>query len=186
MNLVELNDNRELEINPELYGLKRFKLLVDSRRTKDIHYLMNELLYVYFMCDLRSDYMLYGKDVRHDMIIEELDLPNGWKVDTALEVFMELYAELTETKISSMVKTSYTLVDKVQAYIDKMDLDDVDRTGKPRYSLKDVIDAGNRLAILTNKVEEIEKIHNRQAKEKSNMRGGGDKSAYEDGFNTID
>lgn len=187
MNLIELNDERELIINPELYGIKTFKLLSESRAVKGLEYLINELLYVYFMYNLSSDYVTaYSEDERPEFILEELDLPKGWKVDNTLQMFIDYYLQFTETKVGTMLKVAYNLADKVKTYINDMDLEEVDtRTGKPKYVLKDVIDAGNKLTIMVDKIDKIEEIYRKQTIANNKMRGNKTKNAFEDGFGDI-
>lgn len=184
MQLVVLNEYGDLTINDELYGLIRFKEFRDNRISKGMSntFIMTEMLYVYFMYDLRSDYMIYTEDERQPMIKEELGLDPLWVVDSVLQRFIDLYLELTETKISSMLKMAYSMVDKLKVYIEDMDLSDVDATGKPKYVLKDVIAAGNQLSIFASKVDELQALNAKQLKENNKMRGGRTKSIMEDGL----
>lgn len=184
MNLVVLNEHKELTLSDELQGLKRFDDLQKAREKQGYseEHLMAELLYVYFMYDLRSEYMIYTEPERASMIKEEVGLDAMWVVDIYLENFINLYEELRETKISSMLKMTYGLVDKVKDYIDKIDLDEEDKSGKKIYNLKDVVNAANQLTVLGDKLDKMEALNNKQIKENDKMRGGRTKAMLEDGF----
>lgn len=182
MNLVELDETGQLVIHEELYGLRTFNELITDRRSnkKSEEYIVNELLYLYFMYDLRSDYMIYSDEEREIQVLEELDLGDGYKVDSFMDRAIRLYSELTQTKISTILKTTYTLVDKTNEYINDLDLNATDINGKPIISLKDAIAAGNQNTILAEKVAKLEELQSQQLKDKSKIRGNRTKSILED------
>lgn len=182
MNLVELDENRQLIIADELHGIKSFKDLIEDRysKGKDEEYVTNELLYIYFMHDLRSDYMIYEESERSFQVLDELDLDEDYKPDQLMIKAMEKYKDLTETKISSMLKATYTLIDKVIKNIEEIDLNDVDKNGRPIYTLKDTVDAGNKCSVLAEKVAKLEELQAANLKDKSKIRGGRVKSIFED------
>ena len=74
-----------LTFEPEILTLKVFKRLFMRDKTKDKSKFLQELGYIYFMLDPRSDYMyITDNEERSKAIIEGEGLPDTWKVDSSL------------------------------------------------------------------------------------------------------
>ena len=74
-----------LTFEPEILTLKVFKRLFMRDKTKDKSRFLQELGYIYFMLDPRSDYMyITDNEERSKAIIEGEGLPDTWKVDSSL------------------------------------------------------------------------------------------------------
>ena len=74
-----------LTFEPEILTLKVFNRLFMRDKTKDKSRFLQELGYIYFMLDPRSDYMyITDNEERSKAIIEGEGLPDTWKVDSAL------------------------------------------------------------------------------------------------------
>ena len=74
-----------LTFEPEILTLRVFKRLFMRDKTKDKSRFLQELGYIYFMLDPRSDYMyITDNEERSKAIIEGEGLSNTWKVDSAL------------------------------------------------------------------------------------------------------
>lgn len=181
MNLVELDSNRQLIIHDELYGLKAFKRYHSSRSNKDEEYIINELLYVYFMNNTASDYMIYNDAERHVMVLEELDLPVSWTIDKELQEFIDFYNQFIP-RLSVTLKSLYSMVDKIIDFNDSVDLHAVDKFGKPRFNTKDFADTGTKLTKLNEEIVKVDKLLKEQTAEAKRMRGGRDKGLMEDGL----
>lgn len=87
MVLLELNKKTwEVEIAAELTYIVPFSTIIsrDTSPTKDIA--KKEIAYIWFMTDVKSDYMAY-KDlsVRSDKIIIDMDFPRKWKLTPELQ-----------------------------------------------------------------------------------------------------
>lgn len=87
MNLLELNKTTwEVEIAPEAAELEVFEKIIKRDRsvTKDLA--KKEIAYIWFMTDVKSDYMAF-KDlsVRSEKIIIDIDFPARWQPTKELQ-----------------------------------------------------------------------------------------------------
>ena len=82
----------EVTIEPEAIMLVPFKTLYDRDKHKDKSMAKQELAYVYFFADPRSDYQyLVDPEVRSSEIIKGLGMPKGWKPDAAVQRAIDFY-----------------------------------------------------------------------------------------------
>ena len=69
-------------VEPEAIMLAPFKAIWDRDKRKDKSMAMQELAYIYFMSDPRSDYQyLVDEEVRKEEVIKGLGMPTKWKED---------------------------------------------------------------------------------------------------------
>ena len=72
----------KVSIAPEALMLQPFKKIWSRDKSKDKHKAMQELGYVYFMEDPRSDYQyLVDREMRSQEIIKGEGFPEGWHPD---------------------------------------------------------------------------------------------------------
>lgn len=129
----------QVTISEEALLLKPFKKLWDRDKSKDKARALQELGFVYFFCDPRSDYMfLVDEDVRKEKIIEQEGLPKTWKIDKAIQEAIDLYKYLTQTTASLLLEDTRIAVDKLRNLLKDIDLTEKDDKNKPIYTLNSV------------------------------------------------
>ena len=81
-----------ITFEPELLMLKVFKKLHKRDKTRDKSKFIQELAFIYFFSDPRSDYQyITDEDERTESIIEGEGLPSDWKVDKELQEAIDYY-----------------------------------------------------------------------------------------------
>ena len=117
-----------LTFEPELLTLKVFKQLHSRDRTKDKSRFLQELGYIYFMEDPRSDYQyITNPEERTKAIIKGEGLPKTWKVDALLQEAIDYYKTFKPTS-ALLLEDTRTAVDKLREQLRDIDLSAKDDT----------------------------------------------------------
>lgn len=173
-------DNFTLEIEPELYTIREFAELVESRKKKE-GLLIKELGYIYFFADLNSDFQFQASEIeRNKDLIKYLDLPSGWKRDKLLNEAIEAYRYLSQTTSSKLLQAAYLAADKIKIQLETIDLNERDRNGKPIWNLKQFNDTVKGIAETVEKLDKAEKQFIKAQEENTKLRGTKNKSVYDD------
>ena len=179
MNLFELIDH-SVVISPQALGIKEFKALWDRDKKKDKRRAIGELSYVFFICDYKSVYRKYSAGERHNLILEDVSLPDTWEVDDKVKEAVDKYLELHYTSSMRMLDATEAACEKLRQYFETVDLTAVDDHGKPIHNAKDLranIEAIPKIIQAMKKIrEEVEK----ELSESSYIRGGGEIGIFED------
>lgn len=176
--------NFQVKISEEALSIKAFRDIWQRDKSKEKLKAQQELGFIYFFCDPRSDYMfLIDEDTRMEKIIEQEGMPEGWKPDEKVEKAMEVYKYLTTTSSSLLLQDTRELINKVRAQLKEIDLSLRDGNGKPIYTLNTVTSTIKQIPGLIKDLNEAEKAISSEIEENSKMRGSGIKKIFEDGFN---
>ena len=120
----------EVEIEPEALMLAPFKAIYDRDKSKDKSMAKQELAYIYFMEDPRSDYQyLVDSEVRNDEVIKGLGMPKGWKADKVIERALTFYGSFKPMSAGLLEDTRY-FVNNLRKKLRAMDFYEKDDKGK--------------------------------------------------------
>ena len=124
-------DGYEIKVEPEALLLKPFKKIWNRDRSKDKNRAMQELGFIYFVCDPRSDYQyLVDLDTRMESVKQGEGLPNDWTPDQTVKEAMEFYSSFKPTS-ALLLEDTRVAVDKLREHLKNMDFNEVDDKGKP-------------------------------------------------------
>ena len=121
MKLFEMKNN-DLQTNEALWGLLPFKALLkrDKSRQKEIAF--KEVLFIYFYCDIRSDYVyITDNTLRAKEIQKDVGLPPEWKIDKILQEAIDMYESKTITPVGKLYKSSLKSADDISNYLESTD-----------------------------------------------------------------
>ncbi|MBO6232517.1 MAG: hypothetical protein J6N78_00390 [Clostridia bacterium] len=173
-------EDYELKISEEAYILKPFKDLLTRDKSKNKDQALNELGYIYFMCDPRSDYSyLIDLEERSKEVKVGLGLDNKWKPDKKVEDAMKYY-ETFKTPSARLLEASNTALVKLQEFLLNVDFYEKDKSGKYVMPVNQVTSAIEKVPKLVKSVKEAEKAYNEEIQEEAALRGGANKSVLED------
>ena len=97
-----------VNIEPEALMLAPFKAIWDRDQNATKSTAMQELAYIYFMDDPRSDYQyLIDEEVRSTEIIKGLGMPDNWQEDEAVTRAREFYKSFKPTSAGLLEDTKY-------------------------------------------------------------------------------
>lgn len=166
-----------LTFEPELLTLKVFKNLFKRDKTNNKSRFLQELGYIYFMEDPRSDYQyITNSEERSKAIIEGEGLPNNWKVDNQLQEALDYYKSF-KTSAVLLLEDIRTMVDGYRTKLRKIanDMSDLD--------IREIKDLGTiikQIPSLVKDLDEAEKTIAKEMVQNDKIRGNAEKSMYED------
>lgn len=182
MKLFDLDDSYNVVFDPEIFLIKDFADLRDSRK-KNIALIYKELAFIYFYCDLRSDFQFQtDKKERVAEVKRFVKLPENWKIDKHIETCMEVYNYLSQTVTGNLLKGAYKAVDKITKNIEDLDLDERDKSNKPIWNQKQLADVIKTIPDILKAIQEAEAQYMRGQEANDKLRGDKIKTLYEDGF----
>jgi hypothetical protein len=142
-----------------------------------------ELGFIYFFCDPRSDYQyLVDEEERIEAIKEGEGLPTNWQPDKIVKEAMDFYTSFKPTAALLLEDTRFA-VDKLRKLLREIDLTQTDERGKPVYTLNTITATIKQIPSLVKDLDEAEKTLASEMKSAGKMRGQGEKTIFEDGFN---
>lgn len=175
--------NFQVKISEEALCIKAFRDIWERDKSKEKTRAQQELGFIYFYCDPRSDYMfLIDEDTRMEKIIEQEGMPKDWKPDEKVNKAIEVYKYLTTTSSSLLLQDTRELINKVRSQLKEIDLSLRDSNGKPIYTLNTVTSTIKQIPGLIKDLNEAEKAISSEIEENAKMRGSGIKKIFEDGF----
>ena len=173
----------KLNISEEALLLKPFKEIWQRDKSKNKDKALQELGYVYFISDPRSDYQyLVDEEERSKAIKEGEGIASKWKPDKVVLDAITFYKSFKPTSALLLEDTRFA-VDKLRKLLREIDLTEVDDKGKPIYTLNTITATIKQIPSLVKDLDEAEKALNSELKTSGRMRGSGEKTLFEDGIN---
>ena len=170
----------KLHISEEAFVLKPFKELWNRDKSKSKDKALQELGYIYFMCDPRSDYQyIVDEEDRAKAIKEGEGIDSKWKPDNKVLEAMEFYKQFKPVS-ALLLEDTRVAVDKLRQLLRNIDLTEVDDKGKPIYTLNTVTATIKQIPSLVKDLDEAEKAIAKEIMESDKVRGAQEKSMYED------
>ena len=170
----------KLHISEEAFVLKPFKEIWQRDKSKNKDKALQELGYIYFMSDPRSDYQyLVDEEERSKSIKEGEGIPNDWNPDKAVLDAITFYKSFKPTSALLLEDTRFA-VDKLRKLLREIDLTQTDDKGKPIYTLNTITATIKQIPSLVKDLDEAEKTLSKEIMESSKVRGSQEKSMYED------
>lgn len=170
-------ENFEVKISEEAYCLKPFKKIWDRDKTKNKTKAQQELAFIYFFIDPRSDYQtIIDEDIRKQEIMAGLGLKEDWKIDKDLQEAIDFYNSFKPTICLALDDARMSL-EKVRNKLREVDLS--------RFKIKEVSDYIKANKDVNSAIElfiEMERKVNKEITETSRMRGSAEKKIFEDGI----
>lgn len=173
-------ENYEVTIEPEAIMLAPFKALYDRDKRKDKSLAKQELAFIYFMGDPRSDYQyLIDREIRETEVIKGLGMPKGWKPDEAVRRALAFYESFKPVS-AGLLEDTRVAVDKLREMLRDIDLNERDEKGKPVYTLNTITQTIKQIPGLVKDLDEAERTLSKDIIAESRARGSQNKSLFED------
>ena len=170
----------QLTISEEAYLLKPFKAIWKRDRTRDKDIAKQELGYIYFMEDPRSDYQIYiDRAERSKQIRLGEGIKETWQPDKLVEDAMVFYSSF-KSDSAALLDDMRVMVSKLREQLKEIDLTKEDDKGKPIYSIDSYTKIVTDLAKLTKVIDETEKAIARDIIQSDKVRGSVEKAVLED------
>lgn len=182
MNLLQYKDYN-VTISDEAWLVPSIRKLFTMDRTRNKDVFLNQMTYLYFFADVRSDYN-YIDDIgeKSSTIIANEGLPKDFKVTPELDRAIEDYIRLTTTTSSALLRDSMVAAERLRKFLVSVDYNERDDKGKPVYAVNTVTSALKSIPEIAKSIKETERIVNQELLEAGRARGGNEhKKLFEDG-----
>lgn len=170
----------DLWIDEIAYTLKPFKILWDRDDSEGKYKALQELAYIYFMEDPRSDYMSYfDREERSRQIIQGQGMPAKWKPDKKVQEAMEFYATFKPESAFLLDDIKAAIKVLRQGLVTTEDLQEVD-IEKRANVLDKYATVISRLNKLARELDETERAIATEISNADKARGANEKAIFED------
>lgn len=170
----------KITISEEALLLKPFKDIWKRDKSQNKEKALSELGFIYFFCDIRSDYqyIIDEKDRLEQIKLGE-GLPANWEPDDLVKKAMEFYNTFKPISALLLEDTRFA-VDKLRKLLREIDLHQTDDKGKPIYTLNTVTATIKQVPSLVKDLDEAERSIAKEIAQSDKVRGAQTKSIYED------
>lgn len=169
-----------LTISEEAMMLKPFRDIWKRDKSKNKEKALQELSYIYFMEDSRSDYQIYvDKEERSKQVKLGEGIPDNWKPDKMVIDAQEFYASF-KSEAALLLEDIRVAITKLREFIKTIDLSAVDDKGKPIYTLNTYTATIKQIPELITSLDEAEKSIHKEAVTSDKVRGSVEKAMFED------
>lgn len=170
----------EVKVDPEALMLAPFKAIYDRDKSKDKSLAKQELAYIYFMGDPRSDYQyIVDEEVRSEEIIRGLGMPKKWHKDAVITRALEFYESFKPMSAGLLEDTRY-IVNKLRQELRNLDFDERDDKGKPVHTLNTITSTLKQIPGLAKDLDEAERTLSKDIIADAKARGTQSKALLED------
>ena len=169
-----------LNISEEAILLKPIKDVWDRDTSEAKDRAFQELGYIYFFCDPRSDFQsIVDEDSRRDAIIKATGMPEDWQPDEKVKKAMTFYSSFKPMS-ALLLEDTRVAVDKLRTMLRESNYDERDDKGKPVHTISSITSTIKMIPGLVRDLNEAEKAINKDIIEEGKVRGSQTKSLYED------
>lgn len=173
-------ESYKITVSEEALLLKPFKAIWKRDKTPNKDKAMAELGFIYFFCDIRSDYQyIVDEEARKQAIKEGEGLPKDWEPDKLVLEAMQFYNKFKPTSALLLEDTRFA-VDKLRKLLREIDLNQLDDKGKPIYTLNTITATIKQVPALVRDLDEAERSIAKEIAQNDKVRGAQTKSIYED------
>jgi hypothetical protein len=175
-------------ISPELRLVPQFKKIIQRDKDRFKRKALDELAYIYFMCDYKSPYSNQSVVDKEDQITRSLKLlGEGYKPDQDVIEGMDVYLKFQETPSIKALRSTKEALINASKVIDVMNEQVSDAMKDPdNRDMVTAVDTLEKLLILSEKLPKtintivaLEEKVQKEQHENSKLRGGGKAGLYE-------
>ena len=146
-----------LTIDPMALTLKPFKTIWTRDKSVKKDKAIQEIAYIYFMEDPRSDYQyIVDREERDKQIREGEGIKTTWRPDSVVKEAIQLYASF-KTPSALLLEDTRIAVDKLRQLVRDIDLNALDDKGKPIYTLNTITSTIKQIPGLIKDLDEAER-----------------------------
>lgn len=168
-------ENYEVTIAPEALQLSVFRDIWERDKSEDKHIARMELSYIFFMEDVRSDYLVtIDQEQRSKDICKDMGFPAKWKADQKINEALEFYRSKQPIQ-AKWLESERLYIDKLEQTMRVLDPARIDEGGRLVNPLtqttelvtklnKAIIDYTNTEKAVFSEMQKEEKIRGSQEK----------------------
>ena len=170
-------ESYEVTVEPEAITMAPFKAIYDRDKHKDKSMAKQELAYIYFMGDPRSDYQyLVDPEVRSQEIIKGLGMPKDWSPDEAVKRALTFYESFKPTSAGLLEDTRYF----VNSFREELKARSKNLGNLEMKELKEAMALMKQIPSLAKDLDEAERTLSKDIVAEAKARGSQTKALLED------
>lgn len=143
MKLFELSKDWVLNVSEEAWGIPVFKKILDKDKSKGKEKALKEMLFIYFYCDIKSDYIITPEESRVTEIKKDIGLPTNWEISKELQAAIDFYNKHNKSIVMKLYESSVQSANDVAEYLKntKTLLDERNEKGMPITNVSQITSA---------------------------------------------
>lgn len=180
--------NGTLTVEDQLWALIPFKKIIKRDKSRDKDRALKEMLFIYYYCDIKSDYLIIDPKFRIDEIIKDIDLPKEWKIDEIVKEAMNFYEERSLTVVGKLYKNALLAANDISEYLTKTKelLEERDDRNKPVTTLTTIVGGISKIKIVMQDLKAAEKeLIKERIETEGKMKGKQQMGMFESGLGDI-
>jgi len=180
MKLFELDrDTYSVVYEPQTLTLKPFAAIFKRDRSEKKTKAVKELSFVYFYCDIKSDYMIHiDNSIRFKAIRADLLLDKNWKIDKVMQEAIDFYNSMSTSITAEILAdsrfTAKTLSNKMKTAVQEDDLS-IDDMSKLMANI-------TKIPTVVKALQTAEQAVLKEIEEAKGSIGSKEKAMFEDGL----
>ncbi len=178
-------ENWQLLIEEEAWGLSAFKKLLERDKSKDKIRANAEMLFIFYFCDIKSDYLMMSEEKRIQELKHDIsELGPDWELDELVKDAIELYKKVSQTVIEKLYLQSLQSASDIGDYLEHTAalLAERDNYGKPTIDISKITMAVQKVPKLMADLKAAYKEVIKEQLDNDNKKKGKQKfNTFEDG-----
>lgn len=175
-----------LTVEDQLWGLTPFKKILKRDKSRDKDKALKEMLFIYYYCDIKSDYLIIDSKDRVKEIIKDIGLPEDWKIDSTIQEAMDFYEERSLTVVGKLYRNALSAANDISEYLTKTKelLEERDDRGKPITTLTTIVGGISKIKTVMQDLKAAEKeLIKERIETEGKMKGQQQMGMFESGLN---
>jgi len=172
MKLLEMK-KWKLQVSEEAWGLLPFKKILDNDKSKEKEQATKEMTFLWFYCDIRSNYLNMPPTKRIEEIKKDIGLKKTWKVTKDMEEAIRFYNK-EETALQRLYKQTLVAVQAIGDYLENAAylLAERDNNGRPVNDIAKITGSVQKVPKLMSDVKEAYKEVVKEIEDTENKKKG--------------
>lgn len=174
-----------LTVEDQLWGLLPFKKILKSDKSRDKDKAIKEMLFIYYYCDIKSDYLIMEPKTRINEIKKDIGLNDDWKIDSRMQEAIDFYEARSLTVIGKLYKNALKAANDVSEYLTLTGelLAERDNNGKPVNTITTIVGGISKIKTVMQDLKAAEKeLIKEQVETEGRMKGKQEMGLYEQGL----
>jgi hypothetical protein len=169
-------------LDAEELAIPVFKQIYNSDKTKDKQIAFNKISYIIFMYKWNNNpyTSIIDEEVRSKVLKKELFDDENWKPDELVKQGIERYKQFINTFSLQFLEQNILGATKLMDYYSRVNWDEVDKSGKPIYSSRDLAANLEKAGGILRSLESLKDQVRKEELQMIRTRGNNEVHSYED------
>jgi len=175
MEILDIKNNVAV-IHPAALQIPCFKTLWIRDKSKTKSKALQELSYIYFVADYKSDFSdIIDEKERKEEVSKLFDI----KEDEDIKKCIDFYKDRQQTISMHLLQAAKSGVNKIKQYIETVDLTELDDKGKPVHDVSKLNMIIAKLGDTIEGIRKLEEIVSKEIEDNTRVRGGNELAMFE-------